>query len=60
MSPSAKCFSFYATFLNYIWHIYKYMPKLLRYWQKKSIAYPEIFHLYTMHKLLLRNEIILF
>lgn len=60
MSSSEKCFSFYATFLNYIWYICKYIPKLLRYWHKKSITHPKIFHLYKMHQLLLRNEIILF
>lgn len=60
MSSTEKCFSFYATFLNYIWCVYKYIPKLLRYWHKKSIAYPKILHLYKVHKLLLRKEIILF
>lgn len=60
MSCSEKCFSFYATFSNYIWCVYKYKPKLLRYWHKKSIAYPKFFHLYKVQKFLLRNVIILF
>lgn len=60
MPSSDKCFSFYTTFLNYMRYVYKYIPERLRYWQRKSLAYPKIFQLYKMHKLLLRNETILF